>query len=287
MKIIKTVEEMRQYSRQCRQRGLRLACVPTMGYLHEGHASLISAARHSHDEVVTSIFVNPTQFGPHEDFERYPRDFDRDHRVVDQAGGTVIFAPSVDEMYPLGASTSIAVRGVSEPFEGAFRPGHFTGVATIVARLLLAIEPDAAFFGAKDFQQTLVIRRMVHDLGIASDVIVLSTIREADGLAKSSRNVYLTADQRHRATALYRALRAAEDAIHDGAYQKQIIDNAMHDVLRSVDGIEIDYASAADASTLATPDIFEEGARIVCLIAVRLGSTRLIDNMEFTIGMKA
>ncbi|MCX6139769.1 MAG: pantoate--beta-alanine ligase [Candidatus Kapabacteria bacterium] len=281
--VVRTVAEMHQIVADARASGATVGCIPTMGYLHDGHASLIRAASKKHRLVVVSIFVNPTQFGPSEDFERYPRNLDHDLKVVAEAGGAVVFAPTVEEMYPDGARSTIHIPQISEILEGASRPTHFDGVATVVSRLFEAMHPDEAFFGQKDLQQTLVIEHMVSASEIDDvrnvTVTVLPTQREHNGLARSSRNVYLTAEDREDATAIYRALTGASEKMADGENSRANIEAAMRRTLDSVSGLTVDYAVAVEASTLQTKDLFISGEQVALLIAVRLGRTRLIDNM--------
>ncbi len=215
MQVIQHITDLRQSirSRRAEQPSLRVGFVPTMGFLHEGHASLLEAARRSCDIVVLSIFVNPLQFGPNEDFERYPRDEERDLAVAEQAGTDIVFLPQVAEMYPQPIKTMVSVREVTTRLCGASRPGHFDGVATVVAKLFHIVQPDAAFFGMKDAQQVAVIEQMVLDLNLPVEIVPCPTIREADGLAKSSRNVYLNEEERKQATVLSAALREAETAL--------------------------------------------------------------------------
>lgn len=284
MRIITTVAEMQTLVRDLRAAGSTIGCVPTMGALHDGHASLIKSAAEQHGTVITSIFVNPTQFAPTEDLSKYPRNLERDTLIVAQAGGTVIFAPTVDEMYPSGFSTSIHVGGITEVFEGARRPGHFDGVATIVAKLLIAMSPDEAYFGQKDYQQTLVVRTLVRDLGLPCSITVRETIREADGLAMSSRNVYLNEEERAQASSLYRALTLARTMIENGERTTAEIEHAMSATLLQIPGLTIDYASVVMADTLATLEVLPEHTTVVLLLAVRIGTTRLIDNMRCTVG---
>jgi len=283
MELIVTVAEMQRYAEQQRCAGRRIAVVPTMGYFHQGHLSLIQQARQRADVVITTLFVNPTQFGPGEDYERYPRDFERDRRLAAEAGSDVLFAPTVEEMYPGGYTTVITVRGVSEKFEGAFRPGHFQGVATIVAKLFLATKPHVALFGQKDWQQTLVVRQLVRDLNFDVEIVVLPTVREPDGLAMSSRNVYLSPEERQKATVLYRSLRQAVAAIERGERRRRVLVQLLEEQLRQVPELRIDYAAAADAWTLEEPEEFAPGQTVVLLVAARLGATRLIDNEVVTV----
>jgi len=285
MRIITTVAEMQSLVRDLRAAGSTIGCVPTMGFLHDGHASLITAAAEQHGTVITSIFVNPKQFGPKEDLSSYPRDFERDQQIVARSGGTVIFAPSVDEMYPPGFATSIHLGHVTSVFEGALRPGHFDGVATIVAKLLIAMAPDEAYFGQKDYQQTLVIRALVRDLGLPCAITVRETVRAEDGLAMSSRNVYLRQEERAQATSLYRAMMIAHTMLMNGERSVAAVEDAMATTLHAVPGLTIDYATVAQADSLEQLQEIPPHGVVVLLIAVRLGSTRLIDNMLCTIGV--
>ena len=284
---VETVAEMQSIARKARNQGLSVGCVPTMGYLHEGHASLIHRAASENDLVVVSIFVNPTQFAPGEDFERYPRSFERDLEVVAQAGGTHVFAPSIEEMYPGGARSDIHIDGVTEVLEGASRPTHFDGVATVVSRLFEAMQPDVAYFGQKDYQQTLVIRRMVQTSTLDDvrrvRIEVLPTVREPGNLARSSRNVYLTADQRAQASILHDALRLGADMLEGGLRNLDEIEHSMRQRLSTVDDLVVDYAVAVDANTLRAPMELTTDTTIALLVAARLGSTRLIDNMLVTL----
>lgn len=284
MRIITTVAEMQTLVRDLRAAGSSIGCVPTMGSLHDGHASLISSAAEQHGTVITSIFVNPTQFAPTEDLSKYPRNLERDLLIVAQAGGTVVFTPSVEEVYPDGFASIIHVGGIADVFEGARRPGHFDGVATIVAKLLIAMSPDEAYFGQKDYQQTLVVRALVRDLGFACTITVLDTIREADGLAMSSRNVYLTEEERAQASTLFLALSTARNMIEQGERSVVALEDAMSATLLMVPGLAIDYASVVMVSTLATIEVLPSGSSVALLLAVRIGSTRLIDNMICSIG---
>src|SRR5947209_4120291 len=213
LEIVRTVDELRAWSRAAHKHGKMVGLVPTMGALHAGHASLIRAARSECDRAAVSIFVNPTQFGPNEDYARYPRTFDADCALAQAEGADVIFAPAVDELYPNCAETFVEVEGIGDRLDGASRPGHFRGVATVVAKLFIAAEPDLAFFGQKDAAQVAVLRRMTTDLRLATQIVVCPIVREADGLALSSRNVYLTPPQRTQALALSRAIRAVESLV--------------------------------------------------------------------------
>ncbi|MCS6966412.1 MAG: pantoate--beta-alanine ligase [Candidatus Kapabacteria bacterium] len=278
MELIVTVHQMQQYAEQQRCAGRRIAVVPTMGYFHEGHLSLIRRARQLADTVITTLFVNPTQFAPGEDYQRYPRDLERDSQLAERSGCDVLFAPSLDEVYPQGYATTITVHGITEKFEGAFRPGHFQGVATIVAKLFLATKPHVAVFGQKDWQQTLVVRQLVRDLNFAIEIVVAPTVREPDGLAMSSRNVYLSPGERQKATVLYRALQRAHCLVKQGERRRLVLVHAMEAELRQVPELSIDYAAAAEAMTLEEPEEFTAGQTVVLLVAARIGATRLIDN---------
>ena len=264
--------------RAARQRGRRVGFVPTMGALHAGHASLVEAAAAACDEVVVSIFVNPTQFGPHEDFARYPRPVDADLALLEQLGVQWAFMPSVEAVYPDGSSHGQAeqmhVAGPALPFEGAIRPGHFAGVATVVKRLFEIVPADAAFFGAKDWQQTLVVRQMVERYRMPIEIVVCPTVREADGLARSSRNAYLTPAERARAVALHDGLAAAA-ARWDAGDCVAVAEAALRETLEAR-GIACDYAAIVDPDSLAP--LVDPLGPAIALVAGRLGSTRLIDN---------
>jgi pantoate--beta-alanine ligase len=253
-----------------------LALVPTMGALHAGHMALIAEAKKQADTVAASIFVNPTQFGVDEDFGRYPRQEERDARMLEEAGCNLLWTPSVHDIYPDGFATKISVSGVSARWEGEARPGHFDGVATVVAKLLLSVRPDVALFGEKDFQQLAVIRRMVVDLGMPVEVVAVPTVREADGLAHSSRNAYLPADERKQAAVLPRALQTARAAILDGTPVEEVLREAkalIHDGGFS----RVDYFALVDAATLEPLDAPKGEMRLIA--AAVIGTTRLIDNV--------
>jgi pantoate--beta-alanine ligase len=253
-----------------------LALVPTMGALHAGHMALIAEAKKQADTVAASIFVNPTQFGVGEDFGRYPRQEERDARMLEEAGCNLLWTPSVHDIYPDGFATKISVSGVSARWEGEARPGHFDGVATVVAKLLLSVRPDVALFGEKDFQQLAVIRRMVADLDIPVEVVAVRTVREGDGLALSSRNAYLPADERKQAAVLPRALQTARAAILDGTPVEEVLREAkalIHDGGFS----RVDYFALVDAATLEPLDAPKGEMRLIA--AAVIGTTRLIDNI--------
>jgi pantoate--beta-alanine ligase len=247
-----------------------------MGALHAGHMALIEEAKRRADRVVVSIFVNPLQFGANEDLERYPRQEAEDARMLEQAGCDLLWLPSVTDIYPYGFATKVSVSGISERWEGESRPGHFDGVATVVAKLLLSVGPDVALFGEKDFQQLAVIRRLVADLNIPVEIIAVPTEREEDGLARSSRNAYLSPDERHRAVALSRALKEARDAIGMGAPVAKALQQAKQ---RLVDAgfLKIDYLALVDAATLEPLETLSGEARLIAAAVV--GTTRLIDNI--------
>lgn len=282
MRLITTVAELRQTRAEWRRRGC-VGLIPTMGYLHAGHLSHAHAARAENDIVVASVFVNPTQFGPNEDLARYPRDLPRDTALLASANVDAIFAPAPEEMYPPGFATWVEPSGpLTEHLEGARRPGHFRGVATIVAKLLLLVEPERVYFGQKDAQQVAVVRRMIADLNIPVELRVGSTVREADGLAMSSRNVYLKGPDRTAATILYRALLAGRDAfeaaMRDPAPDATAaIEWRMADVVASEPRATLDYAALCDPDTCAPLTIPRAPALLA--IAARVGPTRLIDNL--------
>lgn len=277
--VIQSISDMQSISNALRKEGKSIACVPTMGYLHEGHASLIREAVKHHEIVITTIFVNPLQFGPKEDFERYPRDPERDIAIISAAGGKYVFIPSIDEMYPPEFQTTISIGNISKSFEGLYRPGHFEGVATVVAKLFAATKPDAAYFGQKDYQQTLVIKQMVKDLNMGIDIQVIPTLRESTGLAMSSRNVYLSPEEKKSALVLQSALQTGLSLIRDGNRRRISIEESMKAILADCPEFEIQYCNAALGDTLEMPDEFSETDQIVLLIAGFMGKTRLIDNM--------
>ncbi len=268
---------MRELILSSRTMGQRIGFVPTMGSLHAGHTSLVDQAVAECDDVVTSIFVNPSQFGPQEDFEQYPRDFDADFNLLARHNVRWIFAPDVHEMYPPGDSTRIEIGGPAEPYEGTVRPGHFSGVATIVFRLLQAAPSHAVYFGAKDWQQVLVVRKMVHDLKLDVEVMTCPTVRDTDGLALSSRNTYLSESERNRAQTIYAALEQAEQNWCRGL-AIDTIEQKLRDML-SAKEIQIDYADIVHAESLKKISEVSQNTPAIFLIACRLGSTRLIDNI--------
>lgn len=265
---------MRAWSRATRRAGARVAFVPTMGALHEGHLRLLDRARECADRVVVSIFVNPLQFGPQEDFASYPRDLGRDRALADRRGADALFAPGPDAMYPVEPLVRLAPGPMAEAFEGAVRPGHFAGVLTVVAKLFHAVEPDVAVFGRKDFQQAMLVRRMVADLDFPLEVDVAPTVRELDGLALSSRNAYLKGDERRSALALSRALRAVEQAWRAGQADPAALVGRGLEALR-VPGVSPDYLALVDDQLRP---VARADAATVVITAARLGRTRLLDN---------
>lgn len=273
MQIVHHLPDLRRATAELRSDGARVALVPTMGALHAGHMALVDAARATGAKVVASIFVNPKQFGPNEDLSRYPRPAEADKALLVAHGCDLLWMPGVDDMYPAGFATNVSVSGVSDGLDGAARPGHFDGVATVVAKLFNQVSPDTAFFGEKDFQQLAVIRRMVADLDMELEIVGVPTVREADGLALSSRNIYLSPDERARAVALPKALAEAKRAIEAG--EPGAIDAAMTSLADA--GFVTDYVSLVDAATLGEP---QPGKSRRLLAAARLGTTRLIDNLD-------
>ncbi|MCE9529312.1 MAG: pantoate--beta-alanine ligase [Planctomycetales bacterium] len=275
-RLITSISEMQAAVRELQRAGKKVGLVPTMGALHEGHLSLVGRAKSECDAAVATIFVNPTQFAPHEDFSKYPRTLDADVQLLASANCDLVFVPSREAMYPPNASTFIEPPQVAQPLEGVFRPGHFRGVATIVLKLFNIIPADRAYFGQKDFQQALVIRRMVADLNVPVQIVVCPIIREPDGLAMSSRNRYLSPSERQQALALSRALNLVQEQFSRGVRDAIALKERMQDVLERA-GIErVDYATIADPETLAEMTQLENPA--VVLIAAFVGTTRLIDN---------
>jgi pantoate--beta-alanine ligase len=274
MKVARTRSELRSQLLDTREAGSEVGFVPTMGALHAGHLSLVSAARDLCESVVMSIFVNPLQFGPGEDFGAYPRREQKDVEAAESNGVDVVFLPPVEEVHPPGHTTSIDVGELASILEGEFRPGHFAGVATVVMTLFGLVQPDKAFFGEKDAQQLAVIRRMVRDLAVPVEIVGCPTVREEDGLALSSRNAYLSATERERALILFRALTAGKDRLLEGA-EVQEAEGAMWSVLSSVDEVQPEYARAVDPDTFRGPS----SERVLLVVAARVGPARLIDNL--------
>jgi len=274
--VITTVGQLREALAPGRRAGKRIGVVPTMGALHAGHLSLVRASQAECDLTVVTIFVNPTQFGPKEDFAKYPRTLDKDLAALATCGPVLVFAPTVEEMYPAGFSTSIEVGPVAEPLEGACRPGHFRGVATVVMKLFQIVGADIAYFGQKDYQQTLVIRHMVRDLNVPIAVKVCPTVREADGLAMSSRNAYLDPQARQRSLVLSKSLELAQTLVNQGQRDATVIRAEIERQICTAEDAQIDSIALADPETLAPVEVVRD--RTVVLLAVRLGGTRLIDN---------
>lgn len=281
MQFCNTIRDMRAASRAARQAGARLGLVPTMGALHEGHLSLIRAAKASCQVVAASIFVNPTQFGPNEDLARYPRPFDRDRELLENEGVDLLFAPSVDEMYPSGAVTWVTVEELSGKLDGRSRPGHFRGVTTIVAKLFHAVEPDTAHFGQKDAAQAAIIRRMVLDLNFPVEIVICPIVREPDGLAMSSRNAYLDPQQREQALVLQRSLMRVEHLAEAGEYDATRLVAAAKEVFAGEPAVRLDYFEIVDPDSLDPVNV-AKGALVA--VAAFVGTTRLIDNVLLPAG---
>lgn len=275
-KIVHDVVALRQEIAEARRDGKSIGLVPTMGALHPGHVSLVEESAQRCGYTVVTVFVNPTQFGPNEDFTRYPRTLENDVRLVAAAGADLVFAPPTEVVYPPGHATFVEMQGVTEPLEGDCRPGHFRGVATVVLKLFNMVGPDLAFFGRKDFQQCLVIKQLVRDFDLPIEIRICPTVREADGLAMSSRNVYLSADERKHALTLNRALKKAEQAVAAGERDVWKIRDTLQTELAADPGVRVQYAVVADAETLREPATLDRPC--VALIAAFVGKTRLIDN---------
>jgi len=280
MKICPTINETRAACRSLRLRGKRLGLVPTMGALHEGHLSLVRAAKAQCDVVAVSIFVNPTQFGPAEDFGEYPRQLERDYQLLKKEGVDIVFAPSAEEMYPKGEVTWVTVERLSEKLDGRSRPGHFRGVTTVVAKLFHVVEPDVAFFGQKDAAQLAVIRRMARDLNFPVEIVACPIVREPDGLAMSSRNGYLRPDERLRALALHRSLRRVEEEFRAGERSAARLIAAASEVFAQEPEIRLDYFEIVDPDTLDPVERISQPTLVA--VAVYVGTTRLIDNVVVT-----
>ena len=278
LQVITGVAAMRSAVREVQRGGETVGFVPTMGALHEGHLSLVDAAVAECDRVVASIFVNPTQFGPSEDFTKYPRPLERDLDLLRGRGCELAFVPEAAEMYPAGYGTSIDVGPVAVPWEGAARPGHFAGVATVVLKLFECVPADRAYFGRKDYQQTLVVRRMVADLNLPIDVRVCPIVRDADGLALSSRNVYLSAEERRRALALSQSLRLAEEIISGGERDALVVRERMLALIAAVGGVGVEYVAIMRDG--AVDEVAEIDGPVTIAVAARVGTTRLIDNVR-------
>jgi pantoate--beta-alanine ligase len=274
---LSAIPDLREWIAQARGAARRVGLVPTMGYLHEGHLALVDAARRRNAAVVMSIFVNPLQFGPTEDLARYPRDLPRDRQLAEARGVDLLFVPSEAAMYPRGAEIRVVPGPSAERWEGSARPGHFAGVLTVVAKLFHLVQPDFACFGRKDIQQATLVRQMVRDLDWPLELVIVPTVREADGLALSSRNSYLTSGERREATALSTALRAAHQAWREGETHASELESRMRHSLKMSPGVRLEYIAVAEPTALAPVD--QVDANTVVALAARLGRTRLIDNI--------
>ncbi len=277
MLITRTIAETRAAIAQARAQGKRIGFVPTMGYLHEGHLQLIDIAKEHSDFVVVSIFVNPTQFGPHEDFAAYPRDFERDRRLCEARGADLIFAPEVSEMYPERSLITFQIEKLADHLCGARRPGHFNGVVLVVSKLFNIIQPDVAVFGQKDAQQLIIIKRLVHDLNFPVRIIAAPTVRESDGLAMSSRNVYLSAEQRAQSPVLYRALQRAKALVESGERDARKIIAEMQQLIATASEAKIDYIEIVSTKDLQPVERLD--GQVLIALAVYFGKARLIDNI--------
>lgn len=276
MKLVHTVSEVKKQVKQWRDEGLSVGFVPTMGFLHEGHQSLIAASVKENDRTVVSIFVNPTQFGPNEDFEAYPRDIEKDSALCEDTGADLIFNPEPEEMYPDGFCTYTNITGLSDALCGKSRPIHFKGVCTVVSKLFNIVCPDRAYFGEKDAQQLAIIKRMVKDMNIPVEIKGCPIVREEDGLAKSSRNTYLNEKERKAALVLSKAIFAGRDMVNAGERDARRVVAAMTEIIESEPLAVIDYVEMVDMATMQNIDVAE--GNILCAIAVKIGKTRLIDN---------
>jgi pantoate--beta-alanine ligase len=278
METIANPGKMTTFARECRVKGERIGFVPTMGALHEGHLSLIRRARQVADRVVVSLFVNPAQFGPQEDFQKYPRNPELDSELARLAGADVLYVPKVAEVYPPGYRTYVAVEGLGTVLEGSSRPGHFRGVATVVTKLLHRVSPHAAFFGQKDAQQAILIKKLVQDLEMDVEIVICPIVRDKDGLALSSRNIYLSAEERRVAPVLYRALKKAESAITRGRVRRagEIL-QMIRETLAGEPLVSLDYVDVVDTRSLEPLDLVR--GKVLIPIAARVGTTRLIDNI--------
>jgi pantoate--beta-alanine ligase len=282
MIIARTQDELRRTVDFWRAAGERIGFVPTMGALHAGHLSLVRLARGRVTKVVASVFVNPTQFGPNEDFNRYPRQPEKDGAMLEEAGCDLLFLPDVATIYPPGNATFVEPAGAAEGLEGACRPGHFRGVATVVCALFNLVRADVAVFGEKDAQQLAVIRQMVRDLHLPIEIVPGPTVREADGLAMSSRNAYLSAEERRAAAVLHRSLRAAEAAVGGGERRGEAVRERLREILNTEPLARVEYAEVVDAESFQPVETLR--GRLVLPLAVRIGGTRLIDNIRLTVG---
>ena len=281
MKIVQSPNRMQKICLDLKKQGKRVGFVPTMGYLHEGHLSLMKVAKRKSDVLVVSLFVNPAQFGPKEDFKTYPRDLRRDKRFLKEVGCDYLFCPEAKDMYPEHFDTYVEVENLTKVLEGVFRPGHFKGVTTIVAKLFNVVQPDIAVFGQKDFQQGVVIKRMVKDLHMPVKIIVAPTIREKSGFALSSRNSYLSNEERRQALVLYESLNLAKRMIRSGEREAKNITDKMRKLILEMPGAKIDYVSINDSGTLRP--LKRLNGDVLISLAVRIGKTRLIDNIRVTL----
>ena len=279
MEVIKTIREMKEFSSQARRAGKTIAFVPTMGYFHDGHLSLMSEGRRRGHLLIISLFVNPTQFGPNEDFKNYPRDFERDSKMAEEVGVDVLFAPEASDMYPLNHQTIVRVEKVTQNLCGRSRPIHFQGVTTVVMMLFEIVMPHVAIFGEKDYQQLVTIQQMVRDLHLSVEVVGMPTVREVDGLAMSSRNAYLLPEERKAALSLYRSLQKAKELLRKGERKADRILHEMKGIFQSEPLVRIDYVQICDAYTLQDVDRIE--GDVVVALAAYLGKTRLIDNLVY------
>jgi pantoate--beta-alanine ligase len=279
MEVIKTIKEMKEFSSQARGAGKTIAFVPTMGFFHEGHLSLMREGRKRADLLIVSLFVNPTQFAPHEDLKNYPRNFERDRQMAEEVGTDILFAPEADEMYPRDHQTRVLVEKVTQNLCGRSRPTHFRGVTTVVMMLFEIVTPHVTLFGEKDYQQLVTIRQMVKDLHMSVEVVGMPTVREADGLAMSSRNTYLLPEERKAALSLYRSLQRAKAFLQEGEPRASRILDEMDGILRSEPLVRMDYVQICDADTLQEVDRIE--GDVVVALAAYLGKTRLIDNLVY------
>jgi pantoate--beta-alanine ligase len=280
---LSTIPDLRNWTRDQRKAGRRIALVPTMGYLHEGHLTLVDEGRRRADAVIMSIFVNPLQFGPTEDLARYPRDLPRDRGLAEARGVDALFLPTVEVMYPPGSETRVTPGPTAERWEGAARPGHFTGVLTVVAKLFHLVEPEVACFGQKDIQQLTLVRRMVRDLDWPLELVAVPTVREADGLALSSRNAYLNPSDRRKAVVLSRALQQAHRAFCEGERRAERLETRMRELLDSEPAARVEYIAIVEPDGLSPVETVD--ARTVVAIAARIGGTRLIDNISLAQGL--
>ena len=280
MKICESSEQLRAAVRAAKSQGQRVGFVPTMGALHEGHLALVRAARQQCPFVVASVFVNPAQFGPNEDFAKYPRNLERDRQMLESEGVSLLFAPPVEEMYPAGANTFVTVEGLSDKLCGRSRPGHFRGVTTVVSKLFHIVEPDLAFFGQKDAAQAAIIRRMVRDLKFPTEIVVCPIVREADGLAMSSRNAYLDPAQRKQALVLFRALARLQTLVDQGEADSRNLIAAAKSVLADEREVRLDYVEVVNPESLEPVADVSKGALVA--VAAFVGNTRLIDNLLLT-----